>query len=313
MSGAMRQRHRTTIENSPPRWPEGADTARVRTDFHSAGVYLRRDPAPGAAKRAPVVVDSPHSGRHYPSDFGHTLPMTTMRRAEDAWVDELIWDAPAFGASFLAAEFPRAYVDPNRHEHDLDGALMDEPLPAHANPTYRSDWGLGVVRRLLGPREPIYDRPLSAAEIDRRIDAYHRPYHDALGAILDDAHRDFACVYHLNCHSMLSKGRGIARPDFVLSDADGETCDAEFRDVVRERLVSAGFGVSINDPFKGGEIVRRYGRPHEHRHSLQIEIRRGLYMDEKSVEKSADFDAIKSVLSDLIGSVSAYARDRSGR
>ena len=260
--------------------------------------------------RAPLVVDSPHSGRRYPTDFGHTLPMTTMRRAEDAWVDELVWDAPSFGAAFLAAEFPRAYVDPNRHEHDLDGALMDEPLPSHANPTYRSEWGLGVVRRLLGPREPIYDRPLSAAEIDRRIEAYHRPYHDALGAMLDAAHRDFACVYHLNCHSMLSKGRGIARPDFVLSDGDGETCDPDFRAFVQAKLEAMGYGVSINDPFKGGEIVRRYGRPHEQRHSLQIEIRRGLYMDEKTVEKSADFDAIRTAISELLEAIAAYARAR---
>jgi N-formylglutamate deformylase len=240
---------------------------------------VRREPAPGAAIRAPFVVDSPHSGRRYPTDFGHTLPHATMRRAEDAWVDELIWDAPSFGASFLAAEFPRAYVDPNRHEHDLDGALMDEPLPAHAAPTYRSEWA-----------------------------AYHRPYHDALGSMLDGAHRDFACVYHLNCHSMLSKGRGIARPDFVLSDGDGETCDVTFRDFVRERLEAMGYGVAINDPFKGGEIVRRYGRPHERRHSLQIEIRRGLYMDEKRVEKSDGFDAIKAALSELIDAVAQYAR-----
>ena len=310
MSGAMRQRHRPTIENSPPRWPEGRGADGIHTRLDRAGVYIRREPESDAAIRAPLVVDSPHSGRRYPTDFGHTLPHATMRRAEDAWVDELIWDAPSFGAAFLAAEFPRAYVDPNRHEHDLDGALMDEPLPAHASPTYRSEWGLGVVRRLLGPREPIYDRPLSAAEIDRRIATYHRPYHDALGAMLDDAHRDFACVYHLNCHSMLSKGRGIARPDFVLSDGEGETCDVDFRAFVQAKLEAMGYGVSINDPFKGGEIVRRYGRPHEQRHSLQIEIRRGLYMDEKTVEKSADFDTIKSVLSDLIESVAIFARTK---
>ncbi len=270
------------------------------------GVFVLRRPE--AAACAPLVVDSPHSGRRYPADFGHTLPQATMRRAEDAWVDELIWDAPSFGASFLAAEFPRAYVDPNRHEHDLDGELMDEPLPAHAAPTYRSEWGLGVVRRLLGPREPIYDRPLSAAEIDRRIAGYHRPYHDALGAMLDEAHRRFDCVYHLNCHSMLSKGRGKPRADFVLGDGDGATCGREFIDMVRGRLEAMGYGVAVNDPFKGGEIVRRYGRPRERRHSLQIEIRRGLYMDEKSVEKSDGFETLRSALCDLLDAVANFTR-----
>jgi N-formylglutamate amidohydrolase len=274
---------------------------------------MRREPPAGSSVRAPLVVDSPHSGRHYPADFGHALPHTVMRRAEDAWVDELIWDAPAFGASFLAAEFPRAYVDPNRHEHDLDGDLLEEPLPPHASPTYRSEWGLGVVRRLLGPREPIYDRRLSVAEVDRRIAAYHRPYHDALGTMLDETHREFRCVYHLNCHSMLSSSRGRKRPDFVLSDCDGGSCEPGFSSFVRERIEAMGYAVALNDPFKGGEIVRRYGRPAEARHSLQIEIRRGLYMDERAVEKSDGFEALRSALGELIGAVAGFARARAGR
>jgi N-formylglutamate amidohydrolase len=275
------------------------------------GIFVRRDPPTGAAHRAPLVVDSPHSGRLYPADFGHALPHGTMRRAEDAWVDELFWDAPRHGAVFLAAEFPRAYVDPNRHEHDLDGDLTDEPLPPHAKPTYRSEWGLGVVRRLLGPREPIYDRRLTVEEIHRRIESYHRPYHDALGTLLDDAHREFRCVYHLNCHSMLSKSRGRMRPDFVLSDCDGESCAGAFLDFVRERLSAMGYAVAINDPFKGGEIVRRYGRPIEERHSLQIEIRRGLYMDEQAVEKSDGFGALRASLDELVGAVADFARGKS--
>src|SRR5690606_33106208 len=182
-------------------------------------------------------------------------PYTTLFRSE------LVQDAPDHGAALLTAEFPRAYVDPNRHEHDLDGDLIDEPLPPHAKPTYRSEWGLGVVRRLLGPREAIYQRRLTVAEIHRRIDLYHRPYHEALAAMIEEAHRTFRCAYHLNVHSMLSKSRGRPRADFVLSDCDGETCDRAYIDMVRAHLEKEGYAVAINDPFKGGEIVRRYGNP----------------------------------------------------
>jgi N-formylglutamate amidohydrolase len=273
------------------------------------GVYARHDPVGNFGIGVPLVVDSPHSGRNYPADFVHSLAHTTMRRAEDAWVDELFADAPGFGASFLVAEFPRAYVDPNRHEHDMDADLLDEPLPEHARPTYRSEWGLGVVRRLLGPREPIYDRHLTVDEIHRRIDGYHRPYHEVLSAMLDQAHSAHRCVYHLNCHSMLSKSRGRPRPDFVLSDREGESCAAAFTGFVRDRLQAMGYSVAINDPFKGGEIVARYGRPADRRHSLQIEIRRGLYMDERSIEKTDGFDALRSAMGELVSAVAGYARE----
>jgi N-formylglutamate deformylase len=272
-------------------------------------ILIRREPRPDAPERAPLVVDSPHSGRHYPDDFGHTLPKSVMRRAEDAWVDELFGDAPRFGAAFLAAQFPRAYVDPNRHEHDIDADLIDEPLPVHARPTYRSEWGLGVVRRLLGPHEPIYDRRLTVDEIHRRVELYHRPYHDALGAMIEDAHLRFGRVFHLNCHSMRSTGRGKARPDFVLSDRDGTSCASSFTAHVGDTLKEMGFTVALNDPFKGGEIVHRYGRPHEQRHSLQIEIRRGLYMDEKRVEKSDEFKTLRASVNRLLESVAGFARD----
>jgi N-formylglutamate deformylase len=289
-----------------PCWPEAGPDA---SETSLAQILIRREPPHDAPGRAPLVVDSPHSGRHYPDDFGHTLPHAIMRRAEDAWVDELFGDAPRFGASFLAARFPRAYVDPNRHEHDIDAGLIDEPLPDHARPTYRSEWGLGVVRRLLGPYEPIYDRPLTIEEIHRRVELYHRPYHDALGAMIDDAHRRFGCVYHLNCHSMRSTGRGKRRPDFVLSDRDGSSCAAAFTAHVGDTLNDMGFTVALNDPFKGGEIVHRYGRPAEQRHSLQIEIRRGLYMDERRVEKSNEFAALRDTLNRLLRSVAGFARE----
>ncbi|MEX1109635.1 MAG: N-formylglutamate amidohydrolase [Dongiaceae bacterium] len=304
----MKDRNDDRPAAEAPCWPEAGSDA---SETSLAEILTRREPLRDEPDRAPLVVDSPHSGRHYPDDFDHRLPHATIRRAEDAWVDELFGDAPRFGASFLAAEFPRAYVDPNRHEHDIDAGLIDEPLPDHARPTYRSEWGLGVVRRVLGPYESIYSRRLTLDEIHRRVETYHRPYHAALGALLEDAHRTFGRVYHLNCHSMRSMSRGQPRPDFVLSDLDGSSCAGAFTEHVRDCLQAMGHSVALNDPFKGGEIVHRYGRPAEQRHSLQIEIRRGLYMDERRVEKNADFMALRNSINRLLESVAGFARDRS--
>jgi len=273
------------------------------------GVLMRHEPPADAL--APVVVDSPHSGRDYPEDFGHAAPIDLLRRAEDAFVDELIADAPAEGAPLLAALFPRSYIDPNRHEADIDESLLAAPWPHGARPTGRSARGLGLLRRLLSPTLPIYDRALEVAEVERRLDGFYRPYHEALKALLDQAHQRFGAVWHVNFHSMKAMGRGRnahPRADFVLGDLDGAACERDFTQLVRESLTSMGYSVRLNDPFKGAELVTRYSAPRAGRHSLQIEINRRLYLDEAALAKTADFARLRAELRRLIATVVRHAR-----
>jgi N-formylglutamate amidohydrolase len=275
-------------------------------------VLIRHDPpADGAgADPVPVVFDSPHSGNVYPADFDFAAPVDVIRRAEDAFVDELFASAPAHGAALLAALFPRSYVDANRHEHEIDTLLLNEPWPYSIVHTHRSGRGLGVVRRLVRSTVPVYDRRLSVTEVQSRIARYHRPYHDELSRIIGEAHDRFGVVFHLNCHSMKSTSRGNLRADFVLGDRDGTTCDGAFREFVAARLRGMGYSVGINHPFKGAEIVSRHGDPAADRHSLQIEVNRGLYMDEARIEKSADFVSLKADLDCLIAAIAGYAREQ---
>ncbi|MBX6321089.1 MAG: N-formylglutamate amidohydrolase [Rhodospirillaceae bacterium] len=276
------------------------------------GVLARLEPPQGLT--APLVVDSPHSGRHYPDDFGFAAPLDILRRAEDAFVDELFASAPRHGAALLVALFPRSYIDPNRHEHDLDTGLLGEPWPYPARPSERSARGLGLVRRLVRRDVPVYDRLLTAAEVAARIARCHRPYHDALADLIGRAHSHFGAVWHLNCHSMrsharLSGGRRVPRADFVLGDLDGTSCDAAFTRFVAETLRDLGYSVAVNRPFKGAELVRRHGRPAEGRHSLQIEVNRGLYMDEARIEKNDRFAAVQRDMDRLLAALAAYARE----
>jgi N-formylglutamate amidohydrolase len=276
---------------------------------HVPGVLERREPLPEAA--APVVLDSPHSGRDYPVDFGHAAPLELLRRAEDAFVDELIADAPAEGAQLLTALFPRSYIDPNRHVADIDESLLAEPWPHGAQPTRRSARGLGLLRRLLSPQLPVYDRMLAVAEVETRITGFYRPYHAALKSMLDTTHERFGSVWHLNCHSMraISRYRNARpRPDFVLGDLDGSACGHEFTMLVRDTLVDMGYTVRLNDPFKGAELIARYSDPAAGRHSLQIEVNRGLYMDETRILKTGDFDRLRAELRRLIATIVKFAR-----
>jgi N-formylglutamate deformylase len=278
-------------------------------DRHLPGVLLSRGPVGPAL---PLVFDSPHSGRDYPEDFGHAVPVELLRRAEDAFVDELIESAPSHGATLLQALFPRSYIDPNRHEHEVDPAMLGEPWPHPILASEKSDRGLGLVRRLVKGNVDIYDRHLSVVEILARIEGFHRPYMAELERLLDAAHGAHGVAWHVNWHSMRSAGRKrgqrIPRADFVLGDRDGTSCGPDFTVFVAEVARDLGYRVALNDPFKGAELVARFGRPEEARHSLQIEINRALYMDEDRIEKRADFGLFKRDMDRLIAAIADCVR-----
>jgi N-formylglutamate deformylase len=276
-------------------------------------VYRRHDPI-GAPR--PLVLDSPHSGTHYPADFDHLPLRAIVRRAEDTHVETLFGCGPDAGATLVEALFPRAYIDPNRHPSDMDPAVLEEPWPGPVARSRKTELGIGLVWRLAQGGVPMYARPLSVADVERRIALYYEPYHAAVAAALDERHRRFGAVWHLNCHSMpavgdvMSDDPGRERAEFVLGDRDGTTCEPEFTAFVATTLSAMGYGVAINDPYKGVELVRKHGRPAERRHSLQIEINRRLYMDEVSLARTAGFGALQADLVRLIEALADYVRAR---
>ena len=150
--------------------------------------------------------------------------------------------------------------------------------------------------------------------MQRRIDAFHRPYHGAVRDRIEATHARFGRSWHINCHSMNAiggaqgeGGAGRARPDFVVGDRDGTTCDAGFTAFVRTFLADLGHDVRVNDPYKGVELVRAYSDPARGRMSLQLEINKRLYMDEATREKNAGFEPLQRQLASLIDAVLDYA------
>jgi N-formylglutamate amidohydrolase len=278
--------------------------------FEIPGVLWRRGPQ---TAEVPLVFDSPHSGSYYPEDFGFCCPIEVLRTAEDSYVDELYAAAPEFGATLIGALVPRSYVDPNRAADDLDTALFDGIWPRPLSPSNRTRSGLGLVRRVARPGIPIYDRRLSVAELLGRIERYHTPYHRVLDESCDQLHRKFGTVWHINCHSMPSQRSGKKGghcADFVLGDRDGTTCAPELTDFVTRVLRGRGYNVRINEIYKGVEIVKRQGCPAARRHSLQIEVDRALYMDQKTLEKTADFARLQADITHLIEALRNFACER---
>ncbi len=269
------------------------------------------------ADRIPVVFDSPHSGLYYPPDFRPALPMEELRKAEDMYVDAFYAEAASHGAALLLAHFPRIYIDANRTLADMDQGLLDETWPEPLEPSIKTECGLGLIWRLASNGQPIYDRKLSVAEAQARIDTFYRPYHAALKHLLDERHAAFGTVYHINCHSMpefsgpnAPEGEGLPRADFVLGNRDGTTASPAFTNLVAGCLRGQGFEVAINDPYKGVELVRAYADPAAKRHSLQVEINRRLYMNETTFAKTADFAATKAAIERLIGVIADFARSQ---
>jgi N-formylglutamate deformylase len=248
----------------------------------------------------PIVVDSPHSGFTLPDDFGTIAPEAALRTTWDAFVDELWQDAPVHGATLLAATFPRAYVDVNRREDDLDPALLAEPWPAPLAPTDYSRRGMGLIRRLALPDVPMYAAPLSVASVQARLDGYYRPYRAALGARLEALRATAGVALLLDAHSMKSRGNamnvdaGAERPDVVVSDRHGSTADPALTAFVAEHFRGEGYRVQVNDPYQGGDIVRSFGAPSRGVHAIQVEVNRARYMNEAAFMRAAGFDALRA-------------------
>jgi len=257
----------------------------------------------------PIVVASPHSGRHYPPGFlrATTLDERGIRSSEDAFMDMLVAEAPRLGAPLLAAEYPRAYLDLNRSPEELDPAVVEGVGRRMQTPRISS--GLGVIPRVVANGRAIYRGKLTRAEADARIAQLWQPYHGALNDVMSEAQARFGQAVLLDFHSMPHEALdsvarpGQRRPEVVLGDRFGASASSDIVDALEAAFYGAGLVVSRNAPFAGAFITQHYGRPSRGRHAVQIEIDRSLYMNERLVRPSAEFESVKRIVTDVLAAV----------
>ena len=277
------------------------------------------------AWQAPLIVASPHSGRHYPAAFlaSAGLSHQELRLSEDCYVDELVAAAPESGAPLLTALFPRSFCDVNREPLELDPTMFTDCLPEGANTSSpRVAAGLGVVPRLGANDREIYRHKLTVAEAEARLAHYYRPYHATLTALCGEAVARFGACLVLDCHSMPSGGgpgtggSGYPRQqdgqqpvDFVLGDCFGASCAPPVSTAIETFLHARGARMRRNSPYAGGYVTQHYGRPAAGIHVVQIEINRALYVDERSLERSAGFAAMQATMTGLIAMLAARVGD----
>ena len=269
-----------------------------------------------ARQTMPVVVASPHSGSVYPAEFlaQAAVPLAALRRAEDAFVDELFGAAPSLGMPLLAARFPRSYVDANREPYELDPAMFEGPLPRPLNHrTTRVAAGLGMIPRVAASGEAIYRGRVPAETIEHRLETCWRPYHTTLSMLVEQTYSWFGGALLVDAHSMPSSVQGIgtrdrdARVDIVLGDNHGESCSADLVECAERWLTARGLRVLRNQPYAGGFTTQRYGRPALSRHALQIEINRALYMDEARHERLPTAGVMERLMTGLLEEIGGLA------
>jgi N-formylglutamate amidohydrolase len=258
------------------------------------------------ARCLPLVLASPHSGSEYPPDFlaASRLDPLALRRSEDSFVDELFAAASRLGAPLLSARFPRAYVDVNREAYELDPAMFSDALPGFVNAASpRVRIGLGTIARIVASGEEIYAKKLRFAEAIQRIEGLYHPYHQALRRLIEETEGVFGGCLLIDCHSMPSaagSGGGQDAADIVLGDCHGASCAPQIIDAASGFLVERGFVIAVNAPYAGGFTTGFYGRPRAHRHALQIEINRALYMDERSYRRKPRFARLVKDMAELV-------------
>jgi N-formylglutamate amidohydrolase len=266
-----------------------------------------------AAQHLPVILASPHSGTCYPPALlaASRLSPHALRRSEDSFVDEIFAAGAALGAPLLRARFARAYLDANREPYELDPAMFEDALPAFVNDASpRVQVGLGTIARIVATGEDIYAGKLRLADALSRIELLYRPYHRALCELIAATQRRFGYYLLVDCHSMPSMSGphergGRPRVDFVLGDCHGASCHPVVIETAQRLIAAKGYSVARNAPYAGGFTTGHYGRPRDGGHGLQIEINRGLYMDERSISRRPFLAQLALDMRDLVAALGA--------
>jgi N-formylglutamate amidohydrolase len=257
-----------------------------------------------------VVLSVPHAGREYSATLlrSSRLPRAMLESLEDRLVDRLVWRASGSGAAGIAATVPRAEIDLNRDEREIDPAMIVPPPPARSVlQSARTRGGLGLIPSRIGGAGSIWLHRLPEQELRRRIDEVHRPYHLALEQLLHRARERFGVAILLDCHSM--PPREQSAPRVVLGDRHGTTIGSDLLRAAGEAARRAGYAVGINVPYAGGYITARHGKPAQAIHAVQLELDRSLYLDEKLREPGSGFDSTARLIADIAAALAAKATE----
>ena len=245
----------------------------------------------------PVLLSVPHSGRDYP-DWLVALASAgkpSLTVLEDPWVDRLVWRALQRGCGAVIARTPRAAIDCNRAEDEVDPSIVEGARRGRVSARARG--GLGIVPTRTQQHGYLWRRAISPTQLDERLSQAHRPYHAAVDAQLSSLVDHFGCALLLDCHSMPPPPDGV--PPIVVGDCRGRTADGWLSAEAIAVVQRSGFEAGLNDPFAGGHVIERHAQPQRGIHALQLEIDRRCYLDDKLAKPGRGFDSVAALIETL--------------
>ena len=246
----------------------------------------------------PVLLSVPHSGREYP-DWLVTLASAgkpSLTILEDPWVDRLVWRALQRGCGAVIARTPRAAIDCNRAEDEVDPSILEGARRGRVSARARG--GLGIVPTRTQQHGYLWRRAISPKQLEERLSQAHRPYHAAIEAQLALLVDRFGCALLLDCHSMPPPPDGV--PPIIFGDCRGRAADSWLSTEAMAVTRRAGFEAGLNDPFAGGHVIERHAQPHRGVHAIQLEIDRRCYLDSKLAKPGRGFDRIAGLIEMLV-------------
>lgn len=266
----------------------------------NAGFAMRNCAQP----TVPILLSVPHAGRDYPQLVYDKLrlPVPSLTRLEDRYADYLARDAIKAGFPAIIALRPRAWIDLNRDAHDLDqDMLVAADRVLNIKPGIKVRGGLGLVPRRLSGEGDIWRELFTRAEIDERLDSFHRPYHAQIEATLALMQRKFGGAILLDLHSMppLGSGFGVAAAQFVVGDLFGKSATGRISELVTERLRLNGYACQLNHPYSGDYVLRRHAAMGQNIHAVQLEVDRALYLDPALQQPGAGLSRIASLIAEI--------------
>ena len=244
-----------------------------------------------------MLLSVPHSGRDYPDWLVESASAgrAALAALEDPLVDRLVWRALQRGCGAVIARTPRAAVDCNRAEDDIDPSVVDGARRGRV--TARARGGLGIVPSRTQQHGFLWRRPITPDQLDERLDQAHRPYHRAIECQIALLVERFGCALLIDCHSMPPPSHGT--PPIVFGDGRGRTADPwvsrEAVDIAR----GCGFDAAVNEPFAGGHVIERHAWPPRQVHALQLEIDRRCYLEESLQEPGPGFERMSAFIETL--------------
>lgn len=231
----------------------------------------------------PVIFSVPHAGRDYPPELSDDCryPADRLLPLEDRLADLLVGDLIQGGFSGIVAHVPRAVIDLNRAERDMDPGMLTAPMALPPVLSAKARGGLGLVPRRTAALGDIWRRRFSPREIEDRINQHHRPYHANISQLMDAGHRQHGAAILLDIHSMppLPADASGTAPQIIIGDRFGRTAGTMLSEIAGSVFEADGLRVAFNAPYAGGHILERHAAPSSRRHAIQLEIDRRLYLD----------------------------------